>query len=253
MILPGHVFFVTGGCSGLGEAVVKALVAADAYVAIADRDRDKGVALACESDDRILFVGTDVSDEASIGRALDSTLAAFRKLHGVINCAGIIVAEKLLQKGGALSDLDGFRRCIEINLIGTFNVMRLAGPIMAANRPNESGERGLIINTASIAGYEGQVGQAAYAASKAGIIGLTLPVARELGRSGIRVMTIAPGVFETPLFAQVGDEQRAELEQRIPFPTRLGYPSEFAALALHIIGNPMLNGEVIRLDGALRL
>lgn len=253
MILPGHVFFVTGGCSGLGKATVKALVAAGAYVVIADRDRDKGAVLAGESDNQLLFIETDVSEEASIGRALDSVVKTFRELHGVINCAGIIVAEKLLKKGGTLSDLNGFRQCIEINLIGTFNVMRLASPIMAANHPNESGERGLFINTASIAGYEGQVGQAAYAASKAGIIGLTLPLARELGRSGIRVMTIAPGVFETPLFAQVGDEQRSELERRIPFPTRLGHPSEFAALALHIIGNPMLNGEVIRLDGALRL
>lgn len=253
MRITDHSFFVTGGSSGLGKAVVQALAEAGAYVVIADRDHEKGESLASDLKDQSLFIATDVTEEASIVRALESTVERFGKLNGIINCAGILVAERLLKKDGSLFNLDCFRRCIEVNLIGTFNVMRLACPIMAANLPNEQGERGMIVNTASIAGYEGQTGQAAYAASKAGISGMTLPVARELGKSGIRVMAIAPGVFETPLFAQISEDKRAELEQQVPFPSRLGYPSEFAALVLHIIHNSMLNGAVIRLDGALRL
>ncbi len=248
-----HCFFVTGGSSGLGRAVVKALVAAGAYVVIADQDSEKGDSLSKDLNQQALFITTDVSEETSIVQALRLTLANFKKLHGVINCAGVLVAERLLKKDGNLFNLAGFRRCIDVNLIGTFNVMRLACPIMAVNQPEKNGERGLILNTASIAAYDGQIGQAAYAASKAGIIGMTLPIARELGKSGIRVMAIAPGVFETPLFTQIGEDKRTEIEQNIPFPRRLGKPSEFAALALHIIDNPMLNGEVIRLDGALRL
>lgn len=248
----GHAFLVTGGGSGLGAATARRLAEAGAKVVVADVDRDAGDRIARDIGAQAIFVRTDVAREADVAATIEAAVQRFGALHGAINCAGIAVAERLLGRNG-VHRLDSFSRVIDVNLTGTFNVLRFAARAMEMNTPDENGERGIIVNTASIAACEGQVGQVAYSASKAGIAGMTLPAARELARAGIRVMAIAPGVFETPMVAGMSAEVRASLGAQVPFPARLGRPEEFASLVLHIIENPMLNGEVIRLDGALRM
>ncbi len=250
MQIKNHTFLVAGGGSGLGAATVRALAAAGGNVLIADINKDTGEALASETGAR--FIQTNVADEAAVKAAVDMAVAGFGALNGAINCAGIGVAEKTVGKDGPHS-LASFKKVIDVNLIGTFNVIRLAAARMAGQEPNQAGERGVIINTASIAAFDGQIGQAAYSASKGGIVGMTLPIARDLARLGIRVVTIAPGLFDTPLLAGLPEEVKKVLGAQVPFPPRLGRPSEYAALACHIIENEMLNGEVIRLDGALRM
>ncbi len=252
MQVKGSTFLVTGGASGLGAATARRLAAAGANVTIADLQQEAGAQLARDLGPRASFAMADVTDEAQVFNAIAGARQAFGAVHGAINCAGIAPAERVLGKSGP-HRLDSFRRAVEINLVGTFNVLRLAAQAMAENPPDPEGERGVVINTASIAAYDGQTGQAAYSASKAGVAGLTLPAARELARLGIRVMTIAPGIFETPMMAGMSGEVRASLAAQVPFPQRLGRPDEFAALVGHIIENTMLNGEVIRLDGALRM
>ena len=246
---------VTGGASGLGEACVRLLTQVGAKVVIADQNSDAGIALSTEHSHTglsTLFVKTDVTDEESMRAAVRDAVETFGGLHVLINCAGIGVAERVLGKNGP-HDLRSFSKVIQVNLIGTFNAIRLAAAEMTENVPNEEGERGVIINTASVAAFDGQIGQAAYSASKGGIVGMTLPIARELARFGIRVNTIAPGIFDTPLLGALPEPARISLGQQVPFPPRLGRPSEYAALAKHMIENVMLNGEVIRLDGALRM
>ena len=246
---------VTGGASGLGEACVRLFTQAGAKVVIADLNSDAGIALSKEHSHTglsTLFAKTDVTDEESMRAAARDAVETFGGLHVLINCAGIGVAERVLGKNGP-HDLRSFSKVIQVNLIGTFNAIRLAAAEMTENVPNEEGERGVIINTASVAAFDGQIGQAAYSASKGGIVGMTLPIARELARFGIRVNTIAPGIFDTPLLGALPEPARISLGQQVPFPPRLGRPSEYAALAKHIIENVMLNGEVIRLDGALRM
>jgi NAD(P)-dependent dehydrogenase (short-subunit alcohol dehydrogenase family) len=245
-------FLISGGGSGLGAATALLLASAGANVVIADVNSERGEALAAEIGTRALFVKTDVTSEESVKNAVDAAVSKFGALHGAINCAGIGVAEKTIGKEGPHS-LVSFKHVIEVNLIGTFNVIRLAAAQMAQQEPGPSGERGVIVNTASVAAFDGQIGQAAYSASKGGIVGMTLPIARDLARDGIRVVTIAPGLFDTPLLAGLSEKMRQSLGTQIPFPARLGRPSEYAALAKHIIENEMLNGEVIRLDGALRM
>ncbi|MFC0273022.1 3-hydroxyacyl-CoA dehydrogenase [Metabacillus herbersteinensis] len=244
--------FVTGGASGLGEATVRAIVAQGGKVLIADLSEEKRHLLREELTDSVLFVKTDVTSEEDVHSALEQGISAFGSINTVVNCAGIGVAEKLLSRKGT-HKLDSFTRTISINLIGTFNVIRLAAEQMKNNHINEQEERGIIINTASVAAFEGQVGQAAYSASKAGIVGMTLPIARELASYGIRVMTIAPGLFHTPMFDTLPPEARDSLGKMVPFPSRLGLPNEYAKLVESIIENPMLNGETIRLDGAIRM
>lgn len=252
MKLQNHTFLVTGGSSGLGGACVRRFAAAGANVVIADVNAAVGEALAAELGDQVRFVQTDVTDETAVSQAITTATATFGGLHGTINCAGIAIATKVIGRQG-VHDLGAFSKVIQINLIGTFNVIRLATAAMIDNEPNDGGERGVIINTASVAAFDGQIGQAAYSASKGGIVGMTLPIARELARSGIRVMTIAPGIFDTPMLAGLPEAARISLGQQVPFPSRLGNPDEYAALAQHIIENAMLNGEVIRLDGAIRM
>jgi len=252
MQLQNAVFIVTGGASGLGEATVRNFHAAGARVVIADVGAAKGEALAAELGERVAFCATDVTQEAAAQAAVDLAVARFGGLQGLINCAGIGPAWKVLGKEGP-HPLDAFARTIQINLIGAFNMIRLAAAAMAKGQPNDEGERGVIVNTASIAAFEGQIGQAAYAASKAGVVGMTLPIARELARSGIRVNTIAPGLFLTPMMATLPQEVQDSLGKSTPFPQRLGRPAEFAAMARAIVENVMVNGEVIRLDGAVRL
>jgi NAD(P)-dependent dehydrogenase (short-subunit alcohol dehydrogenase family) len=243
---------ITGGASGLGAACAHTLSQAGANVVIADLNSEAGEALANQLGASALFVKTNVTEEDSVQAAVQAAVAKFGGLHVLINCAGIGAAEKVLGKTGPGS-LASFSKVIAVNLIGTFNAIRLAAAAMAENTPNEGGERGVIINTASVAAFDGQIGQAAYSASKGGIVGMTLPIARELARFGIRVMTIAPGIFDTPLLAGLPEAARLSLGQQVPFPPRLGRPDEYAALATHIIENEMLNGEVIRLDGAIRM
>ncbi|HEY7901960.1 MAG TPA: 3-hydroxyacyl-CoA dehydrogenase [Casimicrobiaceae bacterium] len=252
MDVAGTTFIVTGGASGLGAGTVRMLVDAGARIVVADLDAARGQALASDLGAGVRFVRTDVTDEASAQAAVDAARDAFGNLRGLVSCAGIVHGEKVIGKDGAHS-LAGWRRAIDINLTGTFNVLRLAAVEIAKAEPNAGGERGVIVNTASVAAYDGQIGQAAYSASKAAIVGMTLPIARELARSGIRVMTIAPGTFETPMLASLPQDVRDSLGKMVPFPPRLGKPSEFAALVRAIIENPMLNGEVIRLDGAIRM
>lgn len=243
---------VTGGASGLGAACVRLLTQAGAKAVIADLNSETGNALAKELGDSTLFVQTNVTDEESVQAAVQTAVKKFGNLSVALNCAGIGVAEKVLEKNGP-SSLASFNKVIQVNLVGTFNTIRLASAAMVNNTPNEDGERGVIINTASIAAFEGQIGQAAYSASKGGVVGMTLPIARELARYGIRVMTIAPGIFDTPILVGLSEQARISLGQQVPFPPRLGRPSEYAALAKHIIENEMLNGEVIRIDGAIRM
>jgi NAD(P)-dependent dehydrogenase (short-subunit alcohol dehydrogenase family) len=252
MQISGNTFLISGGGSGLGAACARLLASAGANVAIADVNRDAGDKLVAELGKRARFFPTDVTDEASVQNTVSATLKAFGAWHGSIQCAGIALAERVLGKNGPHS-LASFAKVIQVNLIGTFNVIRLGAAAMAQNPPSAGGERGVIVNTASVAAFDGQIGQAAYSASKGGVVGMTLPIARELARNGIRVMTIAPGIFDTPLLAGLPEAARQSLGQQVPFPSRLGRPDEFAALVRHIIENEMLNGEVIRLDGALRM
>ncbi|WP_031499339.1 SDR family NAD(P)-dependent oxidoreductase [Bryobacter aggregatus] len=248
MTLAGRTAIVTGGASGLGEACVRALAAAQCTVVIADLNEEKGTALAHELGALTQFCRTDVCDEADVLAALDEG----ERLDIAINCAGIATAERTLGKDGPL-DLERFERVLRINLLGTFNVTRLAAAMMAKNEPGPDGERGVIVNTSSVAAFDGQIGQAAYAASKGAVAAMTLPLAREFARIGIRVLAIAPGLFHTPLLAGLPEEAMKQLAATVPFPARLGEPSEFASLALHLVQNRMMNGEVVRLDGALRM
>ncbi len=244
---------VSGGASGLGAACVRLFREAGAKVVIADLNESAGSALAGElGEESVRFVKANITEEASVQAAVQTTVDTFGGLHIAINCAGIGSAERVLGKDGPAS-LATFSKVIQINLIGTFNVIRLAGAAMARNEAAESGERGVIINTASVAAFDGQIGQAAYSASKGGVVGMTLPIAREFARYGIRVVTIAPGIFDTPMLAGLPEAARLSLGQQVPFPPRLGRPGEYAALARHICENEMINGEVIRLDGAIRM
>jgi NAD(P)-dependent dehydrogenase (short-subunit alcohol dehydrogenase family) len=252
MELRGSTFLVTGGASGLGAATARMAAGAGSNVVIADLDETRGKALAEELGDAARFVRTDVTGEASGERAVANAIEAFGAVHALVNCAGIVHGEKVVGKEGPHA-LASFVRAVNINLIGTFNLIRLAAQTMAKNPPNDAGERGVIVNTASVAAFDGQIGQAAYSASKAAVVGMTLPIARELARSGIRVMTIAPGLFETPMMASLAPDVQEALGKMVPFPPRLGKPAEFASLVREIVVNPMLNGEVIRLDGAIRM
>jgi NAD(P)-dependent dehydrogenase (short-subunit alcohol dehydrogenase family) len=252
MQIKNRVFIVTGGGSGLGAAVARTLVAAGAQVVIADIDRAAGQAIAAELGDNLRFAPTDVTSEADGKAAVQLALDSFGHLHGLVNCAGVAPGEKVLGRDGP-HRLESFARAVSINLIGTFNMIRLAADAIVKEMPGEDGERGVIVNTASIAAYDGQIGQAAYAASKGGVVALTLPIARELARYSLRVVTIAPGIFETPMMAGLPQDVQDSLGQGVPFPPRLGRPPEYAALVRHICENTMLNGEVIRLDGALRM
>ena len=249
MEIQGKVFIVTGGASGLGEGTARMLAAAGGTVVIADMQAEKGQAVAQAIGG--VFVRCDVTSEAD-GQAVIAQATALGKLMGLVNCAGVAPAEKIVGKNGAHS-LANFSKTISINLIGSFNMMRLAAEAMGKNEPESTGERGVLISTASVAAYDGQIGQAAYAASKGGIVGMTLPIARDLARSGIRNMTIAPGIFGTPMLFGMPQEVQDALAAGVPFPSRLGKPEDFAKLVRHIFENDMLNGEVIRLDGAIRL
>src|SRR5690625_1187083 len=244
---------VVGGASGLGEATARRLHQEGASVVIADRDAPRGTALAEELGERAQFVATDVTDEEAVAQAVAAAAAAAPEgLRIGVMCAGIPVVQKTVSRG-APAELAPFRASIEVNLIGTFNVLRHAANQMSTNSPDARGERGVVITTASIAAFEGQIGQIAYSAAKAGVVGMTLPAARDLAKHGIRVNTIAPGTFETPMLAALPEEARPDLAAQIPFPQRLGQPAEFAELAMTMVTNQMLNGEVIRLDGALRM
>ncbi|WP_247422857.1 3-hydroxyacyl-CoA dehydrogenase [Ralstonia pseudosolanacearum] len=249
MEIRDQVFIVTGGASGLGAGTARALAEAGGKVVIADLNEAAGTALAQEIGGR--FVRCDVSSEAD-GQAAVQAATSLGALAGLVNCAGIAPASRTVGKAGP-HPLDQFARVININLIGTFNMIRLAATAMTANAPNAGGERGVIINTASVAAFDGQIGQAAYAASKGGVVAMTLAIARDLSRDGIRVMTIAPGIFETPMLLGMPPEVQEALGKMVPFPPRLGKPAEYAQLARAIIENPMLNGETIRLDGAIRM
>lgn len=252
MQLAGQTFLITGGASGLGAACARRFSGAGARVVVADVNATLGSELAESIGPNARFARTDVTDEASMQAAVGAAVEASGGLQGLINCAGIGLASRTLGRDGPHA-LDAFVRVITVNLVGTFNAIRLAAAVIAQGQPNSAGERGVIINTASVAAFEGQIGQAAYSASKGGIVGMTLPIARDLSRDGIRVMTIAPGIFDTPLLAGLPEPARNSLGQQVPFPPRLGRPEEYAALAQHIVENEMLNGEVIRLDGAIRM
>ena len=249
MDIAGKVFIVTGGASGLGEGTARMLAANGAKVVIADLQADRGQAVAQEIGG--VFVKCDVSQEAD-GQAAVAAAVAQGKLMGLVNCAGIAPAVKTVGKDGA-HPLGSFRKTIMVNLVGSFNMIRLAAEAMCKNEPESTGERGVLISTASVAAYDGQIGQAAYSASKGGVVGMTLPIARDLARNGIRNMTIAPGIFGTPMMFGMPKEVQDSLAASVPFPSRLGTPQDYAKLARHIIENDMLNGEVIRLDGAIRL
>ncbi|WP_265523465.1 3-hydroxyacyl-CoA dehydrogenase [Oerskovia flava] len=250
MQISGKVALVTGGASGLGRASVEELVRAGARVVIADLPTSDGAAVAEKIGDAVRFVPTDVTSEADVARAVDAA-GDLGGLHVAVSCAGIVLAQRTLGKQGVHA-LDAFARVVDVNLVGTFNVARLAAQRMAEQEPDGE-ERGVIVATASVAAYDGQVGQAAYAASKAGVAGMTLPLARDLAGLQIRVMTVAPGIFHTPMMASLPDEAQESLAAQVPHPRRLGRPAEFAQLVRAIVENPMLNGEVIRLDGAIRM
>jgi NAD(P)-dependent dehydrogenase (short-subunit alcohol dehydrogenase family) len=251
MQIKDNVFIVTGGASGLGGATAQMLIDNGGKVVIADMNVDVGTATAQRLGAHAKFVKCDVANEAD-GQAVVDAATAFGTLRGLVNCAGIGTATKTVGKDGPHA-LDRFTRVINVNLIGTFNMIRLAATAMTKTAPNEQGERGVIVNTASVAAFDGQIGQAAYSASKGGIVGMTLPIARDLSRDGIRVMTIAPGIFETPMLASLPDDVRDSLGKQVPFPSRLGRPAEYATLVNSILSNSMLNGETIRLDGAIRM
>lgn len=252
MEIQGKTALVTGGASGLGAASVRQLVNKGANVVIVDRNPETGAALAAELGDKTRFFQADITDETQVSAAIALAKEVFGGLHVLVNCAGIGWAMKTIGKDGPHA-LDLFETVIKVNLIGTFNCIRLAAWEMQNNEPNTDGERGVMINTASVAAYDGQIGQAAYSASKGGIVGMTLPIARDLSRNGIRVMTIAPGIFDTPLLAALPEPARISLGQQVPFPSRLGRPEEYGQLVVNIVENAMLNGEVIRLDGAIRM
>lgn len=253
MKIANNTFLVTGGASGLGEATCRYLVENGANVIIADLNQDMGEKLAGELGENAIFAKCNITSPDDVQNAIDAGVQKFGSLSGSINCAGIIVVQKLLDKEGNPADLAQFSKGIEVNLIGTFNVARLVAASLAKNSLSNDNEKGVIINTASIAAFDGQIGQASYSASKAGVVGMMLPLARELSRHQIRIMTIAPGVFETAMVASLPEAARTSLEQSVPFPKRLGSPQEFAKLVGHIIENGYLNGEVIRLDGAIRM
>lgn len=262
MQIEKHCFLVTGGASGLGEAVVRAIVTKGGKVVIADLNASAGQALVDELGDKTRFVRCDITNGDDVQLAVAMAENAFGGLQGSINCAGIVIVQKLLNRDNNPADLESFSRGVNINLIGSFNVARLVAASIAKRVANDSNatttsennsDQGVIINTASIAAFDGQVGQASYSSSKAGVVGLTLPLARELARHGIRVMTIAPGVFATPMMQGIPEKAREQLEAGVPYPKRLGNPNEFAKLVIHIIDNAYLNGEVIRLDGAIRM
>ena len=247
-----RIFMVTGAGSGLGAATARALAGAGGRLVLVDRAREAVAALAAEIGPAARFAVADVTVESEVAAAVQLAVAEFGALHGLINCAGVAPAERILGRDGP-HGLDSFARTVAINLVGTFNALRLAAVAMARNAPDAEGERGVVVNTASVAAFDGQIGQAAYAASKGGVAALTLPAARDLARHGIRVVAVAPGIFETPMLAAMPEAVREALGQGVPFPPRLGRPEEFAALVLHVIANTMLNGEIIRLDGALRM
>ena len=253
MDIAGKVFIVTGGASGLGEGTARMLAQHGAKLVIADLQADKGEALAAElgGAERARFVKCDVSQEAD-GQAVVATAVAMGKLVGLVNCAGIAPAAKTVGKEGAHA-LNLFAKVIGVNLVGSFNMIRLAAEAMSKNEPEPTGERGVLISTASVAAFDGQIGQAAYSASKGGVVGMTLPIARDLARNGIRNMTIAPGIFGTPMLFTMPKEVQDALASNVPFPSRLGTPADYAKLVHQIVTNEMLNGEVIRLDGAIRL
>jgi len=252
MELKESVFVVTGGGSGLGAATARMIVAGGGKVVLADVNKAAGEALAAELGANARFAETDVTNEASAKAAVELAVSTFGKLNGLVNCAGVAPAEKVLGKEGP-HRLESFAKVININLVGSFNMIRLAAEVMAKGEPNAQGERGVIVSTASVAAFDGQLGQAAYAASKGGVVAMTLPIARELARSGIRVMTIAPGIMETPMLMGMPQEVQDSLGKMVPFPSRMGKPAEYAALVCHIAENSYLNGEVIRLDGAIRM
>ncbi len=252
MQIKGSTFVVTGGASGLGEGTVSMLVENGANAVIADLQVDKGEALAKRLGARARFVKCDVTSEADGQAAVDAAVKNFGGVQGLVNCAGIAIAERTVKKEGPHA-LTSFARVVNINLIGTFNMIRLASVAMAKGQPSASGERGVIVNTASVAAFDGQIGQAAYSASKGGVVGMTLPIARDLSRDAIRVCTIAPGIFETPMLLGMPKDVQDALAKQVPFPPRLGKPSDYAQLVRSIVENEMLNGEVIRLDGAIRM
>jgi NAD(P)-dependent dehydrogenase (short-subunit alcohol dehydrogenase family) len=250
--IQSRTFLVTGGGSGLGAATARLLAEEGANVVVADVDAEGGERVADSIGKRARFRHTDVTDEGSVQAAIEAAREAFGGLHGLVNCAGVGPAKKVLGREGP-HPLEDFRKTVEINLVGTFNAMRLAVAVMVENEPTEGGERGVMVNTASVAAFDGQIGQPAYAASKGGVVSLTLPAAREFAPLGIRVVAIAPGIFETPMLAALPEPARESLGKQVPFPARLGRPEEYAALVKHIVENQMLNGEVIRLDGAIRM
>jgi len=252
MQISDHSFIITGSGSGLGAATARLLVAAGGKVLLADVDSASGEVLAAELGSNARFSLTDVTDAAGAEAAVAACRAGFGAVHGLINCAGVAPSERVVGRAGP-HKLESFARTVQINLVGTFNMLRLAAAAMAQSEPDADGERGVIVNTASVAAFDGQIGQAGYAASKGGVVAMTLPIARELARSGIRVVTIAPGIFETPMMAAMSSEVQEALGKSVPFPPRLGRPNEFAQLVGHIIENGYLNGEVIRLDGAIRM
>jgi NAD(P)-dependent dehydrogenase (short-subunit alcohol dehydrogenase family) len=252
MDIAGKAFIVTGGASGLGRAAAEALLAAGGRAVLLDVNAEAGESAAAALGAGARFAEADVTSEGQVKAVVDLAVSVFGGLHGVVNAAGIGPAAKVLGRNGP-HPLDLFEKAVRVNLVGTFNVLRLAAAVMTENTPLPSGERGVIVNTASIAAFDGQIGQPAYAASKGGIVSLTLPVAREFASLGIRCITIAPGIFDTPLLAALPEAARVSLGQQVPFPSRLGRPAEYAALVRHVVENEMLNGEVIRLDGALRM
>ncbi len=253
MHIRDNTFLISGGASGLGGATADLLCELGANVVLIDLNSELGEDKAEKLGSRAVYCHADVCDEDAVQKAVNEAVNKYGGLHGVINCAGIVPASKLLDREGNPHSLELFSRGINVNLIGTFNVTRLAVAAMVDNPPNEDGERGVVINTASIAAFDGQIGQISYSASKGGVVGMTLPLARELARHGIRVMTLAPGIFETPMVAGLPEATQKSLGEQIPFPPRLGKPREYAMLVQQIINNPMLNGEVIRLDGAIRM
>lgn len=256
MQFPNHTFLIAGGGSGLGAATAELFASQGANIVIADVNEVGGSQTVAAIGSNARFIKTDVTDEASVQAAVDLCKSAFGGIHGAVNCAGVLPGERIVGKTGPHS-LASFARAVNINLVGTFNVIRLAAHAMSTQTPDagldKTATRGVIINTSSVASFEGQIGQAAYAASKAGVNGMTLPIARELAKFGIRVVTIAPGIFDTPMLQGMSDEIRASLGAQVPFPPRLGTPEEYAALAKHIVENEVLNGTVIRLDGAIRM
>jgi 3-hydroxyacyl-CoA dehydrogenase / 3-hydroxy-2-methylbutyryl-CoA dehydrogenase len=252
MEIKDSVAVVTGGASGLGEACVRNLINRGGRVSIFDFAEDRGEKVASELGDAVTFCMTDITDEANVQAAIDKTIEAFGAIHIAVNCAGVGIPAKVLGKEGPIA-MDHFNKVVQINLMGTMNVVRLAAEKMVKNQGNDDGEKGVMINVASVAAFDGQIGQAAYSASKAGVAGMTLPIAREFAEYGIRLMTIAPGIFRTPMLEGLPENVKEALGKMVPFPKRLGEPSEFAALVQHIVENPMLNGEVIRLDGAIRM